>query len=147
MQIFFWFLIIALAALVINLILLRRMRKKNKPRLAPIVCVAVASYLLAGGLYFITASHGTDVLTRTLAASFSIDAASFKTEEKDQRTTYSFRCDNGIPFRFDDTTLLSDSVDTTGQVPATVEVYSCQVRTGYGWCFLSNGTQVCYTFR
>ncbi len=147
MHIFFWFLIIALVALIINLFLLRQMKQKNKTRLAPVIGVVAGSYLLAGCLYLITTSHGTDVLTRTLAASFPIDPASFENADENQRTVYSFHCDNGIPFRFDDTALLPDSADVSGQAPDTVEVYSCQVRTGYDWCYLGYGTQVCYAFR
>ena len=47
MHIFFWFLIIALVALIINLFLLRQMKQKNKTRLAPVIGVVAGSYLLA----------------------------------------------------------------------------------------------------
>lgn len=147
MHIFFWFLIIALVALIINLFLLRQMKQKNKPRLAPVIGVIAGSYLLAGCLYLITASHGADILTRTMAASFPIDASSFGTASENKQTVYSFHCENGIPFRFDDTALLPDSADVSSHVPDTVEVYSCRIRTGYDWCYLGCDTQVCYAFR
>ncbi len=142
MHIFFWFLIIAVLAFTINIVLLLQMKKKNAVHLAPVACVTAGSYLLALGLYLLVISHGTDVLSHTLAASFAIDPQSYETTTEDGQTVYSFHCDNGIPFRFDDSSLLPDLSDT--QSPATVDVYSCQVRTGFGWCYLNHGTQVRY---
>ena len=153
MHIFFWFLIIAALALTTNIILLLQMKKKNSIHLAPVAGVTAGSYLLAFCLYILVMSHGTDVLAHTLAASFTIDPQSYETAAENGQTIYSFRCSNGIPFRFDAASLLSDSSDLSGSAmqsgsdllsPATVDVYSCQVRTGFGWCYLNHGTQVRY---
>lgn len=147
MHIFFWFLIIAALTLVTNVILLLQMKRKNAIRLAPVAGITAGSYLLAFCLYMLVISHGTDVLTHTLAASFPIDPQSYEMTTENGQTVYSLRCDNGIPFQFDASVLLPDAAAQTEsgtQLPATIEVYSCKVRTGFSWCYLNHGTQIRY---
>lgn len=144
MHIFFWFLILAVLSLTANVILLRQMKKKNTIHLTPVISITAGSYLLAVLLYVLVTTHGTEVLERTHAATFSIDPASYTTTSENSETVYVFRCDNGIPFRFDAASLLSDY--PAAQTPSTVEVYSCQVQTGYRWCYLHRTAQVRYVF-
>ncbi len=147
MYIFSWFFILAAVTLIINLYLLHHMKQTHTIRLMPILCVTLGGYLIAAGLYVIAAAHGTQVLSQTLAASFSIDTDSFTSEKKDGQTHYSFYCDNGISFAFDDSRLLKGSSDASVQIPDTVDVYSANVRTGYSWCYLRKGSDVYYLFR
>lgn len=146
MHIFYWILIIAIAVLIINMIFLLQMKSRHIVRLAPVIAVTAAGYLLAGCLYLAAVSHGTDVLTHTPAASFSIDPQSYQTDTQGDRTIYTFHCTNGILLCFDDTSLLSDNGSATpsSQHPQTVDIYSCQVRKGFAWCYLSRDTQIRY---
>jgi len=144
MSIFFWFLIIAVATLAVNMIVILNMRKRKSIKNIPVFAVLCLGYLAAGLLYLITAAHGTQILEKKLAVSLPIEAESYRAAEGDAHTAYTFCSREGMSFHFDDTQLLSVEVP---QAPQTVEIYYCKTRTGYAHCYLSEGTAVRYLLK
>lgn len=144
MRIFFWFLIIAVATLAINMICLLQMKKHQSIRITPIIAVLCSGYLIAFLLYLLTAAYGPQILEQKLAADFLIEQQSYQTAIDGSHTAYAFCSTEGITFRFSDTALLSHEVPDT---PRTVEVYSCRIRTGFSWCYLNETTTICYLLK
>ena len=144
MSIFFWFLIIAVATLALNMLVILQMRKRKAVRVLPVFAILITGYLTAALLYLFTATHGTQVLEQKQAARFEIEKQSYRTAGDGTYTSYAFCSKEGILFRFDDTELLTDNVP---QTPSVVEVYFCTTRTGFSACYLSEGTAVRYILR
>ncbi len=146
MYLYYWFILLAAAALIISAGLLHGMKRKKSLHLTPIVCVNVCSYLIAAVLTALTMIHGTSIQQRTLIDTLPIDPATFSYSVTEQ-PYYSFTCENGVSFSFDQSQLLDDSIDATAAVPDTVEIYSCEVLRGYDFCMLSQGTKNYYCFK
>lgn len=141
MNIFFWFLILAVITLVTNGAMLYSMHRRGKYRCLPIVLVLVAGYLLAALLYLLAQTGGTHIMSSALACTMPIEAESFRSAQADGVVSYAFCSEDGITFRFDETELLDAPAPES---PATVEVYFCTTRTGFPWCYLQEGTAVRY---
>jgi hypothetical protein len=144
MHIFFWFLILAVITLAINIALIIFMGKRGKFHCFPILSVLMAGYILSGLLYAISWSGGIRILSQTMACTMPIETASYRSATQDGITSYAFCSEDGITFRLDETELLDAQVP---QTPSTVEVYYCQVRTGLPWCYLNDGTAVKYILK
>ena len=144
MSIFFWFLIIAVAALALNMTLILRMKRQKSIRTAPIFAVLIAGYLTAALLYLFTAKHSTQVLEQKQAVRLDIEPQSYQTASNGTHVSYAFCSKEGISFRFDDTALLAGRVPDD---PSVVEIYFCRIRNGFSSCYLSEGTAVCYILR
>lgn len=144
MSIFFWFLIIAVITLALNMTMILQMKTRKSIRILPIGITLLAGYLAAALLYLCSLMYGTQVLEQTQAASFQIEAESYQAASDGTRTSFSFNSKEGIPFQFSDAELLSPEFP---EAPATVEVYYCKTRTGFSACYLSEGTGVYYLLR
>ncbi|MDD7642563.1 MAG: hypothetical protein PUK75_08840 [bacterium] len=144
MSIFFWFLIIAVITLALNMTMILQMKKRNNIRILPIGITLLAGYLSAALLYLCALMHGTQVLEQTQAASFQIETESYQTTGDGTRTAFAFCSKEGIPFQFSDTDLLSSEFP---EAPTTVNVYYCKTRTGFSACYLSEGSGVYYLLR
>ena len=144
MSIFFWFVIIAVVMLAINIATILHMRKKKSIKNSPVFIILCSGYVVAALLYAITALHGTQILETNQAASLSIETQSYQTVTDGVHSSYAFCSMEGIPFRFDDTALLSTDVPPQ---PKTVEIYYCKTRTGYALCYLSEGETVRYILK
>lgn len=144
MSIFFWFLIIAVAALALNMTLILRMKRQKSIRTAPIFAVLIAGYLTAALLYLFTAKHSTQVLEQKQAVRLDIEPQSYQTASNGNRTAYAFCSSEGMEFRLDDSELLSSDVP---DAPTEVEIYFCRTRTGFSACYLNEGTAVYYKLR
>ena len=144
MSIFFWFLIIAVATLAINMTVIFRMKKHHTVRVLPVIAILITGYLAAALLYLFTFTHGTQILEQTQAASFDIETESYQTDGDGTRTLFAFCSKEGIPFHFSDTELLRTDIPDS---PSVVEVYYCKTRTGFSACYLSEGTAVYYLLR
>lgn len=144
MHIFFWLLIIAISALIINLLLFFRMKRKKNAQLLPIAAVTLSAALLIMLLCACTCAHGTELLSSTAAADFTIEPQSYQTQTSGMHNEYAFCSTEGITFHFDDTQLLSADVPAH---PTTVELYSCRIRNGYSICYLSDETVVRYLLK
>jgi hypothetical protein len=142
MNIFFWFLILAIITLMINCAIMFSMHSRGQYRSRPIVLVLVAGYVLAAFLYVLAQAQGTRIQSRTLACTMPIDTAS--TEEADGVVSYSLRSSEGIAFQFDESELLETPAPLE---PSTLEMYYCQTYTGFSWCYLSRGTDVRYILK
>lgn len=141
MSIFFWFLIIAVATLAINMTVIFHMKKQRNVRVFPIAAILVTGYLTAALLYLLTSMHGTEVLEQKKAVRLEIEPQSYQTASDGTHTSFAFCSTEGITFRFDDTQLLSTDFPES---PSVVEVRVCKVRTGFSGCYLSESTQICY---
>ena len=144
MSIFFWFLIIAVITLALNMAMILQMKKHKNIRILPIGIILLAGYLAAALLYLCTMIHGTQILKQTQAASFQIETESYQTAGEGTRTEFAFCSKEGVPFQFSDTDLLNSDFP---EAPTTVEVYYCQTRTGFSACYLSEGSGVYYLLR
>lgn len=144
MSIFFWFMIIAVAALTLNLTLIVRMRRKKMIRIYPVFTVLIVSVLSAALLYAVTALHGTQIVNQKLAASLEIEPQSYQTAVNNSHAAYAFCSKEGMEFRFDDTDLLISEVP---DAPSVVEIYYCETRSGFSNCYLYEGTAVRYVLR
>lgn len=144
MSIFFWFLIIAVATLALNMLVILQMRKHKAVRVLPVFAILITGYLTAALLYLSTATHGTQVLEQKQAACFNIETQSYQTASDGTHVSYAFCSKEGITFRFSDADLLTDDVP---QDPSTVEIYYCKMRTGFSACYLNEGTAVYYILR
>ncbi len=144
MNIFFWILIIAVVTLVLNMLFILRMKKQNRIRLFPICMILAAGYLSAGMLYLCTYLHGTQILSKTPAASFEIETESYQTASNGTQTSFAFCSKEGIPFHFSEEELVDPSFPEN---PGIVEVYYCKTRIGFTVCFLSEGDGVYYQLK
>ena len=144
MSIFFWFLIIAVATLALNMSIILRMKRQKSIRTAPIFAVLVAGYLTAALLYLFTAMHGTQILEQKQAVRLDIEPQSYQTASNGSRTAYAFCSTEGMEFCFDDSDLLSSDVP---DAPSVVEIYFCRTRNGFSACYLNEGTAVYYKLR
>lgn len=144
MSIFFWFLIIAVATLALNTGVILWMRKQQAVRVFPVFVTLIIGYLAAALLYLLTAMHGTQILEQKQAVSLSIEAQSYRTSSDGTHTSYAFCSTEGIEFHLHDTELLTDDVPAN---PSVVEVYHCNVRTGWTGCYLSEGSGVYYILK
>jgi hypothetical protein len=144
MNIFFWFLILAVITLMINGAMIYSMHRQGRYRYLSIVLVLVTGYLLAALLYLLTWTSGTYILSKTLACTMPIETESYRSAEANGITSYAFCSEEGITFRFDETELLETEVPPA---PSTLEVYFCRTRTGLSWCYLSEGTTVKYLLK
>ena len=144
MSIFFWFLIIAIATLAVNMIIILYMKKKRSVSVLPVFAVLIAGYLAAALLYLLTAMQGVQILEQKQAACLDIETESYRSARAGSHTAYAFCSKEGISFRFDDADLLTDDVPET---PTVVEVYFCKMRTGFSACYLNEETAVCYILR
>ena len=144
MCIFFWFLIIAIATLALNMAVILQMKRKKKVRILPVCIIVTAGYLAAALLYILTSMHGTQILEQHKAARFEIEAQSYETTSDGTLISYSFYSKEGIRFHFDEHSLLTGNVP---EHPSVVEVYFCKTRDGFPSCYLSEGTAVCYLLR
>lgn len=153
MYIFFWFLIIALAAFAINMILLLSMKQQLKKKrthkkncTAPVLGVVLGSFSAAALLYAFTSANGTHTTSKQRAASFSIDTNSYETTSQNGQAVFSFYSTDGIFFQFDSSSLLDARTADIPKLPRTVTVYVCETCEGYEWCFLRKGTRIAYVF-
>ncbi|MCI7130555.1 MAG: hypothetical protein MSA09_08400 [Lachnospiraceae bacterium] len=144
MSIFFWFLIIAVATLAVNMINILHMRKQKSVRIFPVFVILCAGYLAAALLYLVTVMQGTQVLEKRQAASLEIDASSYQATSDDTHTSYTFCSKEGISFAFDDSALLVSDVP---KKPSVIEVYFCKTRNGSPSCYLSEGSAVYYILK
>ena len=144
MSIFFWFLIIAVATLALNMIMILQMKKRKSIRVLPVFEILTAGYLAAALLYLFTAMQGTQILEQKQAVCLDIETQSYRTASDGTHVSYAFCSREGISFSFDDTQLLTDSVP---EHPSSVEVYFCKVRTGFSACYLIEGADVFYLLR
>ena len=144
MSIFFWFLIIAVVTLALNMMVILQMQKRRSLRTLPVFAVLITGYLSAAMLYLITAMHGTQILEQRRAACFDIEAQSYRSDNDGVHTSYAFCSKEGITFHFDDTALLTDDVP---EDPSAVEVWFCQTRNGFSVCYLNEGTAVYYVLK
>ena len=144
MNIFYWFLIIAVASLFANLLVITVMYHKKTVHALPIAGIVIFSFLLAALLYLVTAMHGTELLDKKLAASLDIEAESFQSAAGADDTAYAFCSRDGIEFQIYGTQLLDPSVP---RPPATVEIYYCTSRDGFSWCSLGEDTSVRYILK
>ena len=144
MSIFFWFLIIAVATLALNMIVILQMRKRKAVSVFPVFSILCAGYLTAALLYLLTSMHGAQILEQEQAACFSIEPQSYQTASDGAHVSYAFCSKEGITFRFSDADLLTDVVP---QEPSTVEIYYCKIRSGFSACYLNEGTAVYYILR
>ena len=144
MNIFFWFLIIAVITLALNLIAILQMKKRRTVHVLPVLSILVTGYLTAALLYLITSMHGTQILEQTQAAQLEIEPQSYRTAGNDTHISYAFCSKEGMLFQFDDTELLTDHVP---QSPSVVEIYFCRTRTGFSACYLNEGSTVRYILR
>ena len=144
MSIFFWFLIIAVTTLTLNMISILQMKKHKNIRILPVCVILVTGCLFAAVLYLCTSLHGTQVLEQRQAACFDIEMQSYQTVSDGTHTSFTFCSKEGIPFHFSDNELLNDEYP---QAPTTVAVYYCKTRTGFSDCYLNEGTAVYYLLR
>lgn len=144
MNIFFWFLIIAVITLALNLIAILQMKKRRTVHVLPVLSILVTGYLAAALLYLITSMQGTRILEQTQAAQLEIEPQSYRTAGDDTHSSYAFCSKEGMLFQFDDTELLTDQVP---QSPSVVEIYFCQTRTGFSACYLYDSSTVRYILR
>lgn len=144
MNIFYWFLIIAAVTLFANLVTIIVMYHQKSVHVLPIVGIVIFSFLLAALLYLITAMHGTELLSKELAASLEIEAESFQSAVETNDTVYAFCSKEGIEFQFYGTQLLDPSVPAQ---PATVEIYYCTMRDGFSWCSLGEDSAIYYVLK
>ena len=144
MSILFWFLIIAVATLTLNMIAILQMRKRKTVSVFPVFAILCAGYLTAALLYLLTSVHGTQILEQKQAACFNIETQSYQTASDGTHVSYAFCSKEGITFRFSDADLLTDDVP---QVPSIVEIYYCKIRNGFSACYLNEGTAVYYILR
>lgn len=144
MNIFFWFLIIAIATLALNMFIILRMYKRNNVRVLPIFAILCVGYLSAALLYLLTSMHGTQILEQRQAACLDIEPQSYQTASDGTHVSYAFCSKEGIAFSFRDTDLLTDDVPET---PSQAAIYLCKVRTGFSACYLNEGTTVCYVLK
>ena len=141
MHIFYWFIIIALLSLTINLITLYHMNKRKNIHFTPIVSVFCISLVTAVLLFVACKAHGTQIISQSFAASFPIDSASYQTQVHETDISYSFYTTDGIRFHFSSHELLSDTVP---EEPNYLEMYDCKTRTGFPFCYLSEGEALGY---
>ena len=144
MSIFFWFLIIAVATLTLNMIAILQMRKRKTVSVFPVFAILCAGYLTAALLYLLTSMHGAQILEQKQAASLDIETESYQTASDGTHVSYTFCSKEGISFCFSDTDLLTEAVP---KEPSVVEIYFCKVRTGFSGCYLNEGTAVCYVLK
>ena len=144
MNIFYWFLIIAAAALCANLLVITVMYHKKSVHVLPIAGIVIFSFLLAALLYLITAIHGTELLDHTLAASLEIETESFQSAVEAEDTLYAFCSREGIEFHLSGTQLLDTAVP---KQPTVVEIYYCTTRDGFSWCSLGEDTIIRYILK
>lgn len=141
MSIFFWFLIIAVATLAINMTVIFRMKKHHTVRVLPVIAILITGYLAAALLYLLTSMHGIEVLEQQTAARLEIEPQSYQTASDGAHRSFAFCSKEGITFQLDDSQLLNDKLP---EEPSVVEVRICKVRTGFSACYLSEGTQIGY---
>lgn len=144
MSIFFWFLIIAVSTLALNMVVILQMRKRKAVSVFPVFAILCAGYVAAALLYLLTSMQGTQILEQKQAACFNIETQSYQTASDGTHASYAFCSKEGITFRFSDVDLLTDDVP---QDPSTVEIYYCKIRTGFSACYLNEGTAVYYILR
>ena len=144
MSIFFWFLIIAVATLALNMLIILRMKKQKTLRVLPVFSILCAGCLSAALLYLITSMHGVQILEQKQSACLQIETQSFQTASDGTHASFAFCSKEGVPFQFSDTDLLNSDFP---EAPTTVEVYYCQTRTGFSACYLSEGSGVYYLLR
>ena len=141
MRIFFWFLIIAVATLAINMTIIFRMKKHHTVRILPVIAVLITGYLAAALLYLFTSMHGIEVLEQQTAARLEIEPQSYQSVSDGAHSSFAFCSKEGITFQFDDSQLLNEAFP---EKPSVVEVCICKVRTGFSACYLSESTQIGY---
>ena len=144
MSIFFWFLIIAVTTLAVNMINILHMRKRKSLRIFPVLAILCVGYLAAALLYLVTTMQGTQILEQKQAAYLEIEASSYQTSSDGAHTFYTFCSKEGISFAFDDSALLTPDVP---KAPSVVEVYFCSTRNGSPSCYLSEGSAVYYLLK
>lgn len=144
MSIFFWFLMIAVATLALNMIVILHMRKRRAISVFPVFSILCAGYLAAALLYLLTSMHGTQILEQKQAACLTIEPQSYQTAGEGAHTAYAFCSREGISFRFNDTELLAGDVP---HEPSEVAIYFCRIRTGFSACYLNESTAVRYILR
>lgn len=144
MLIYFWFLIIAIAILAVNLLLIIIMYKKKTTRSLPVISVTIFGFILAALLYLGTVIHGTELLDQTLAASLEIETESYQSAGSAENAAYAFCSTEGIEFTLGAAQLLNPDVP---KQPSTVEIYYCKTRSGFSWCYLSEDTAVLYKLK
>ncbi len=144
MNIFYWFLIIAAAALGVNLIFITVMYCKKSVHVLPVAGIVIFSFLLAALLYLVTAMQGTELLERTLAASLEIETESFQSADDAGDTLYAFCSREGVEFHLSGAQLLDDAVPAQ---PTVVEIYYCTTRNGFSWCSLGEDTIIRYILK
>lgn len=144
MHIFFWFLILAVAILAVNLLIIIVMYKRKTTRSLPIISVIIFGFILAALLYLCTMMHGMELLSQKLAASLEIETESYQTAGSDESAAYAFCSKEGIEFRLDAAQLLDTDVPAQ---PTTLEIYYCKTRVGFSWCYLSEDTAIYYILK
>lgn len=144
MRIYFWFLILAVAILAVNLLMIIIMYKRKTIRSLPVISVTILGFILAALLYLLTVIHGTELLGKKLAASLEIETESYQTAATGEGFAYAFCSKEGIECTIHSAQLLDPDVP---QQPTTVEIYYCRTRCGFSWCYLSEDTAVYYILK
>lgn len=144
MNIFYWFLIIAAATLLANLVIITVMYHKKSVHALPIAATVIFSFLLAALLYLLTSIHGSELISRKLAATLEIETESFQSAREANDTVYAFCSKEGVEFQFYGAQLLEAAVPAQ---PTTVEIYYCTVRGGFSWCSLGEDSGIYYVLK
>ena len=144
MSIFFWFLIIAVVTLAINMTVILHMKKQRSIHALPIIAILIAGYLAAALLYLLISMHGTEILDQKTAVRLEIEPQSYQTASDGTHTSFAFCSTEGITFSFDSSQLLTTDFP---EKPSIVEVCVCKVRNGFSACYLSEGTTIGYLLK
>lgn len=143
MSIIKWFLILAIAALVLSIIAAVVMYKISTIHPTLIICIWIL--FIVGGLilYMLTVKQGEQLIEKNISASYDIDTETYNSKSFENGSAYAFYTSNGIVFSMDSTQLL----ESAPEKPETVEVYCCSYRSGYNWCFLGEQERVMYILK
>lgn len=144
MSIFFWFLIISVITLLVNLAFIWFMSKKESYHPLTIIITSVLGILICSILYLRTTIQGTWVSDYKLADTLEIETDSYQSIGSGSSSAHAFYSKDGIKFQIDGSMLLDYDVPA---VPKTVEIYVCETVTGFLGCYLATGTDVFYILR
>lgn len=144
MSIFFWFLIVSVITLLVNLAFIGIMNKKESYHPLTIIITFVLGVLVCSVLYLQTTIQGTWVSDYKLADTLEIETDSYQSVGSGFSSAYAFYSKDGIKFQIDGSMLLDYNVPEN---PQTVEIYVCDTVTGFSGCYLATGTDVFYILR
>lgn len=144
MHIFSLFIYIAGGTLVLNLICMVIMYLKRSFHVTLVSGIVILGCLVSASLYLMTLIHGTELISKELAATLDIETESYQTAGSGESAAYAFFSKDGIECHIDASELLDSNVP---DIPQTVEIYICTRREGFSWCYLSITDEICYILK